>query len=418
MNKKDNIAIITSGYFPVPATLGGAVEALDENLIKQNEINKKVKFTVFSCYDREALNQAEKYQYSEFEFITIPWEIQFLDKLVYFFFKNILHKNKSMSYRYILQRLYYINEVSKRLRDNDYDKVLLENHATLFMTLKRYKNYKKYNGKYYFHLHNVVTNGYKCDEIIANCKKVIGVSEYINGTLKKYLGSIDKNTYAVLKNRIDQNQFATRFSKIEKNKIRQKYGMTENDVVVLFSGRFNKEKGIEELLTAFKGVKNTRAKLLVAGGYYFGSGMISPFEKEMYKLAKDMGERVKFTGFIPYSKMPELYACADIVVIPSIWDDPAPLTVIEALTAGKALITTKSGGIPEYADSTTSIVLERNESLVRELEKEMNFLIENLNERERMEKEVRVKTIRWNIETYYNDFCNVMDVLNNEGIEK
>ena len=45
MKGKNNIAIITSGYFPVPATLGGAVEALDENLIKQNEINKKIKFT-------------------------------------------------------------------------------------------------------------------------------------------------------------------------------------------------------------------------------------------------------------------------------------------------------------------------------------------------------------------------------------
>lgn len=418
MNNNINIAIITSGYFPVPATLGGAVEALDENLIKQNEISKKVRFTVFSCYDKEALNQAEKYQYSSFEFITIPWVVQFLDKSIYFFSKNVLHKKKSMSYRYILQRLYYISEVSKKLRDNDYDRILLENHATLFMTLKKYSNYKKYNGKYYYHLHNVVTNGYGCDEIIANCKKVIGVSEYINGTLKKYLGSRDNNAYVVLKNKIDQNQFATKYSKLEKDKIRQKYGMTENDVVVLFSGRFNKEKGIKELLTAFKGVKNTRAKLLVVGGYYFGSGMISPFEKEMYELAKDMGERVKFTGFIPYSKMPELYACSDIVVIPSIWDDPAPLTVIEALTSGKALITTKSGGIPEYADSKTSIILEKDETLVQELEKEINFLIENPKERERMEKEVRVKTIQWNIETYYNDFCNIMDILDDEGVEK
>ena len=47
----------------------------------------------------------------------------------------------------------------------------------------------------------------------------------------------------------------------------------------------------------------------------------------MRELALSMKDKIIFTGFIEYNMIPELYALADIVVIPSIWDDPAPLTV-------------------------------------------------------------------------------------------
>jgi hypothetical protein len=156
------VAIITSGYFPIPAVLGGAVETLDENLIRQNEVEKKIKLIVFSCYENMAAQKAKKYKYTTLKFVMIPSFVRRIDKMIYYIAKNVFHKKKSMSYRYIMQRLYYINKVSKDLYENDYDKIILENHATLFLTLKRYNNYKKYRGKYYYHLHNVVTNSYGC----------------------------------------------------------------------------------------------------------------------------------------------------------------------------------------------------------------------------------------------------------------
>lgn len=58
---------------------------------------------------------------------------------------------------------------------------------------------------------------------------------------------------------------------------------------------------------------------------------------------------------------------SDICVLPSIWDDPAPLAVIESLVSGKPLITTRSGGIPEYADEQSAIILERSDQLVDQL---------------------------------------------------
>ena len=50
------VAIITSGYLPVPASKGGAVENIVENFIIENEIEKKVNFEIFSIYDENAEN--------------------------------------------------------------------------------------------------------------------------------------------------------------------------------------------------------------------------------------------------------------------------------------------------------------------------------------------------------------------------
>ncbi len=406
--QRQRVALVTSGYFPVPATLGGAVEALDENLINQNEVSGNLNLVVFSSYDAKAKEVASKYKNTEVKFVITPALVKAGDKVIYFVAKNILKKKKSLSYRYIAQRLYFINRVAKTLRDEDFDKVVLENHSTLFMTLKKHDNYKKYEGKYYYHLHNVVTNDYGCKEIMQHCAGVIGVSDYINGTLRSFLGEGDESDYYVLRNKIDRDKFAITVSPDEKTALRAEYGIRNDDKVVLFTGRFSEEKGIRELLDAFSKIKDENVKLLVVGGYYFGSGMSSPFEEEMKSKADKMKDRVVFTGFVEYSQIPKLYAIADVVVIPSMWDDPAPLTVIESLTAGKALITTDSGGIPEYATEESSIILKRDERLVDNLSSSIVSVIGDSSKRSRMEKAAEELTSDWTMEAFYDDFCRLL----------
>lgn len=52
--KMINIAIVTSGYLPVPASKGGAVENIVESWMIENEKYQKVKFTIFSIDDEKA----------------------------------------------------------------------------------------------------------------------------------------------------------------------------------------------------------------------------------------------------------------------------------------------------------------------------------------------------------------------------
>ena len=84
-----NVAIITSGYLPVPAVRGGAVENIVEDFIIKNEEYKNAEFEIFSIYDEKAKEVAKKYKYTNFYFIKPNKLILIIDKIIYFFFKNI-----------------------------------------------------------------------------------------------------------------------------------------------------------------------------------------------------------------------------------------------------------------------------------------------------------------------------------------
>lgn len=403
------VAIITSGYFPVPATKGGAVEALVDYLIKENEIFKEVDLDIISTYDSKASEISKKFNNSTFKFIKVPVLINIIDKVIYWIAKNILKKKKHMSYRYIFQRLHFIKKTAKILSEDYYDRVILENHPTLFLTLKKYNNMNKYKDKYYYHLHNVVSGDYGCRDIMKNTKKIMGVSNYINDTFYSFLEEdIDRNKLTVLKNCVDDKKFRQDISKQDIDIIRKKYEIKREDKIILFTGRLNEEKGVRELLKAFKNIKSGAVKLMIVGSYYFGSEMLSEYEIELKSLAKELEEKIIFTGYVEYSEISKLYSLADIVVIPSIWDDPAPLTVIETLTKGKPLITTYSGGIPEYADENSAIILKRDMKLVDNLTAELERLLQDEQLREKLSLEAINKSKEWTLENYYRNFIKLI----------
>ena len=185
---EEKVAIVSSGYFPIPAVQGGAVESLIEQIINQNEQENKIALTVYSCFNAEAEKISGAYQNTKVKYIAIPGVVQSLDKAIYWFAKNILKKKKHMSYRYIAQRLYYIDRVSKDLKSESYDRVVVENHMTLFGTIKRNGNEIKYRGKYYYHAHNVIIADYGYLDVFKNCKAIISVSNYISNEMKKTYG--------------------------------------------------------------------------------------------------------------------------------------------------------------------------------------------------------------------------------------
>ena len=112
---------------------------------------------------------------------------------------------------------------------------------------------------------------------------------------------------------------------------------------------------------------------------------------------------IRFTGFIVYKLMPMIYHLADLVVLPSIWDDPAPLTVVETLTVGRPLITTNAGGIPEYADSNTTI-LKRNSYLVDNLASAIQQKLQSKNMINKKDKS------NWSPDKYYQQMMEILKV--------
>jgi glycosyltransferase involved in cell wall biosynthesis len=410
------IAIITSGYLPVPNVLGGAVEALDMMLVNKNEEENLFDFTVFSSYTPEAQQAASTFHHTEFEFIkTLPLT-KFIDQSIFWVAKNILRKTHLMSYRFIAQRLAYIHSVSQRIHNDNFDAIIIENHASLFMILKRFGNAKKYQGKVYYHLHNEVKNTYGCTNEILMSKKVLGVSRFIVDTLDSKLRSLgtqglQNSQKSVWRNCVDTSLFNPANLEVQQSgkTLRIKLGIPEENIVFLFSGRLTPEKGAIQLLKAFSAAKIPNATLVIVGSFFFNSDIASPFEKELHTLAREGGDRIKFTGFIKYDEMPVVYSMADICCLPSIWDDPAPLAVIESLASSKALITTKSGGIPEYASNRSAYILERDEYLTANITSAMQELAADASKRRVMGRFARQETEDLNPLEYLHQLASALE---------
>lgn len=401
------LAMITSGFLPVPATKGGAVENLIENFLKMNEEYKDYEITVFSIYDEKAKEEIKNFKNTRCIFIKSNLFVDGLDKSLFFIAKNILKRKNSHSYRFIFRRLHYLNQVSKYLKKNNYDKVLLENHPSQYLALKWRNNYKKYLGKYYYHCHNEFVGTYGCKDIIDKTKKFICVSNYISESLQMYL-KLDSSHFSVLRNGIDEEKFNVRLTEEKREQLKNKYNIKKDDKVLLFTGRIVNEKGIKELITALKQVNYKNYKLLIVGAALNDLNAKTPYELEIRELVKDMKDKVIFTGFIKYTEIPQLYHLADIAVLPSTWDDPAPLTIIESLLCGLPIITTVSGGIPEYATDGSAILVERDSNLVKNLAKNIDLLLMNEEECSVMAKRSLEVSRDLTLQVYYQNFIRLL----------
>ena len=217
-----NLAVITSGFLPVPATKGGAVENLVENLLNENEKQGQINFNIFSVFDEDALIKSKNFKKTKFIFIKINALVKIFDKVIFFIAKNILRKKNSHSYRFIIQRLYFLRKCSNFLKINDYDKVLLENHPSQYLALKWHKNYIKYCNRYYYHCHNEFPSEYGCHDIIKNTNKIICVSEFRKKNVMQYL-NLGENKFCVLKNGIDMIRFKKKIDLKKLEDLKKKY---------------------------------------------------------------------------------------------------------------------------------------------------------------------------------------------------
>lgn len=360
------IAFITDGKSPVPATKGGAVENLIEDLLDENEKQSEFEFSVLSIYEDKAFEKSKKYKHSNFHFVKCPGAIEFLDKKVYWVAKNILKKDHLISYRHIFRRLYVMSKYPQILLYNDFDRVVVVTNSTLFLVFKNKKVACKYQDKTIYYLHNEVRSLFSCEKEIASIRALIGISNFVNNSFRKLVPSLKDEQCFVLKNGIDTEKFTTRNDeKIEEYK--NKFGISKEDFVVIFAGRLVDEKGALETIKAVKACEDKNMKLLIVGAGFYSSDIVDNYTLELCKEAEAIKDRIIFTGYIDYDDMPSIYQLGNVAVLPSMWDEPAGMTMVEAVVSGLPLITTNSGGIPEYIPRDAAIFINRDNDLVDNL---------------------------------------------------
>jgi glycosyltransferase involved in cell wall biosynthesis len=187
--------------------------------------------------------------------------------------------------------------------------------------------------------------------------------------------------------------------------------LNNDDFLLVYSGRVNREKGIMELLEAIDLLKEKpHIKLMVIGSSFFGNATNDDkFMKELKNKATPLKDRIIFTGFIPYNEIPNYLSMADVAVIPSVWDDPFPTTVLEAQAMGLPIITTCRGGIPEEVTKENAIILDTNEHFVNKLATAILDLYEHPKQRKQMAAASLERSKFFDKETYAKNFFEALD---------
>ena len=114
-----------------------------------------------------------------------------------------------------------------------------------------------------------------------------------------------------------------------------------NGATLAFAGRLTAQKSLEVALEAV--AQSDGVRLLVAG-----EGDERPrLERRAQELG--LGDRVRFLGAQPRSRVVELLAAADAMILSSSWEN-FPHTVVESLAAGTPVVATATGGVAEVVE--------------------------------------------------------------------
>jgi len=340
------IAILTCGMLPIPAVQGGAVENKIDFILEYNDRMKLHDITVYSPWNRDAARHpAISSEVNHYVFIDVRSLKARIARKLYG------HFHSGEYYNYFIE--YYFERVYAHLKHQNYDRIYLDNCPGFVCKLSRrgHKNLVLRLGN------DLLNSTSKSHELIfSSLSKILTCSNYI----RERVATIRQDSkIQTLYNGIDVKAFSS--SKMPQKK-RAEIGLSEEDFVIVYSGRVNKDKGVSELIDAMLMLQDkSDIKLMIIGSTFFANAPNEDgFIRSLKEKAKKIEDRIVFTGYIPYSQMPSYLQLADIAALPSMWEEPFGLTIVEAMAAGLPLITTRSGGIPEICEGVATIVERDN----------------------------------------------------------
>ncbi|NLX03262.1 MAG: glycosyltransferase family 4 protein [Syntrophomonadaceae bacterium] len=166
--------------------------------------------------------------------------------------------------------------------------------------------------------------------------------------------------------------------------IRKQYGIN-NEFVYGFVGRLSKDKGVNELLAAFKNISTDEdVKLFIIGETEINNGI----DRELINWAKNSSKAI-FTGRINNSKIKEYYAAFDCFVHPS-YREGFGMVIQEAAAMGCPIITTDIPGASEVMEKDISCLLAKVKDQ-KALEDKMKLVLSEINLRHNLSRNARAR---------------------------
>jgi len=186
-------------------------------------------------------------------------------------------------------------------------------------------------------------------QTLRDARATIAVSRPMVDKLVHLGANRDRVVY--VPNGVDRRIFYPR----SRSETRRVLGLPRNGKILLFVGRLEREKGLEELVIAYRDLmrkSETPISLLILGE---GS-----FRESLAQQTKTL-PHVSLVGNVPPENVALYLGAANLLVLPS-WAEGTPNVVLEALACGRPIVASHVGGIPDVVrpDRTGLLVPPRN----------------------------------------------------------
>lgn len=129
---------------------------------------------------------------------------------------------------------------------------------------------------------------------------------------------------------------------------------------VLYFGKISEQKGLSFLIELARKLPNISFK--VAGG-----GSEESFFKKKAKSYKL--KNVSFLGFLPSRKLQKVISESKFTIVPSLWYENQPYSVLESFVLAKPVVASRIGGIPEIVEDGKSGLLFKTGNLEEGIKK-------------------------------------------------
>jgi spore coat protein SA len=292
----------------------------------------------------------------------------------------------------------------------DFDIVYLHNEPNILLFLR-----KRSEQKIILHMHNdhlsmrMFRPLYR--HALAKADVVICVSDYIRKQAVRNFPEYS-DRFKVVFNSTDPNIFRP-YGQESFGELASVIQFEHDKRYLLYVGRLTAIKGVHILIAAFRQIYEAmpNVRLIITGSSFFAGAAKTAYEQELVRMAESVREAIVFTGFLQHEKLRYLYSAVDVVVLPSVWQDPCPLVALEAMASGTCLVSSSVGGVPELVENgINGVLVEPGDA--RTLAKKICAVLSMPEKMREMETAAREKIIAaYNWERLADELDQVFDQL-------
>ncbi|MDB4073609.1 glycosyltransferase family 4 protein [Ascidiaceihabitans sp.] len=337
MRNKTNVVVVLPYAENYDYQYGGAIAHWVHAVMEASKLN----YQIFSCSSYSNMGKTETSYYGHF--------LSLIKKMDYKLSQNFLVERFFFLFRkFFCRDVFFIFSIYYKIKN--IRTIIIHNRPLSALLIRRLG----FKGKIILHMHNSHFVNLSCkrwQQCNTSCDAIVYCSKFLLRQGVKH-AKYEATYSTVVYNGVQDDifQLSNPENNIEKR--------SEN---IIFAGRLIPDKGLHFLIPAFANFsrKHKSYKLLVFGSS--GSGnvqKITEYERELRQLARfhSVEDKVKFCGHIGQRELIEVFKENEVVVVPSVWEEPFGMVALEAMSCGCKVIATRRGGMPEFLNVNTILV--------------------------------------------------------------